>query len=311
MIMLAGIDNRILKHLVEGNLPRVERQPGNYELSSKLDNIKAVLTGETKLTHRPYIYIQYLVDRRGISPNPKDIGKILDHVELYLRGFNIRENQDSNQCALEIDTAFYTSKHGYGTVQAGYRRYASSERNPRSFTWKKTILQWVETTRDRLRHSNQDEPLSRPLVKVGYATALSRLDEHKNHTGSNYIMNLVEAICKAYFRERWSIKQYVLFKVAHHTHAMFGEILCTRLAQAYTTHGGGFCHHAAGISLGAVHKLDDLYWGRVQRELLNEKHGFWDNMRDASLQLRGTTQACNQAIQERNDADRANVEARA
>ncbi|KAF7884702.1 uncharacterized protein EAF02_005038 [Botrytis sinoallii] len=310
MIMLAGIDKRILKHLVEGNLPSVERNPDNYEFSSKLKNMRAVLTGETKLTHRPYIYIQYLVDKKGISPTPKDIGEILDHVELYLEGFNIKENQASNDCALEIDTAFHTTKHGYNTVQAGYRRYASSERNPRSLTWKKTILQWVETTRDRLRYSEKDEPLSRPLVEVGYATALSRLDEHKNHTGSNYIMNLIEAICKAYFREKWSIKQYVLFKIAHHTHAMFGEILCTRMAQAYTTHGGGFCHHAAGISLGAVHKMDDLYWRRVQRDLLNERHGFWDNMREASLQLRETTRACNQAIQEREDSEKAVKESR-
>lgn len=42
----------------------------------------------------------------------------------------------------------------------------------------------------------EDEPFNPSLREVGYGTDISRLDDHKNHSGSNHLMNLAEACCR-------------------------------------------------------------------------------------------------------------------
>lgn len=115
---------------------------------------------------------------------------------------------------------------------------------------RKNALEFIAAVRCRLHGMNPDSPLSRPLCEVGYATfPLSRLRDHKSHKDSNYLMNLIEAVCKWRFVNKYEIKGYVLFHLFEAAQSTVGEILFSRLSQCYMTRGGGFSHYPAGRSV--------------------------------------------------------------
>jgi hypothetical protein len=91
-------------------------------------------------------------------------------------------------------------------------------------------------------------------------------------------MNLMEAIFM-YLGTKVSIKQYVVMELVHHTHAMFAEILLSRLALAYINQGGGFSHCAAGMSHAGAFKVDADYWRIAQEKLVNS-HAFRKRVED-------------------------------
>ena len=59
-----------------------------------------------------------------------------------------------------------------------------------------------------------DTPLYAPLAETVYATQYKGLREHENHTKSNYLINLAEAIC-AIFTDlsKYHIAQHVISPV--------------------------------------------------------------------------------------------------
>jgi hypothetical protein len=260
-MMMVGWDPLILKHLVHGNIPAQRRKIP--ELQKKLNQLRNLPAG----IRTPSIYMQYLVDRDGNSPPPKVLLEILDHVEVYTNGL---EGSDvkSNILAMLVDTASPTKTWSKTTVQRGERRYIEGPNQA------KTCLAWVEASRQRLDSLPEDVPLARPWAECGYATVPNeRLEQHARHSSSNYLMNLTEAICKAKFAGRFYIEQYVVHHIAHHTHAMYGEILASRIALVYTRQGGGFCHFKAGVSHSGAEKAekaDAEYYTRIQKDLCKD-----------------------------------------
>jgi len=128
---------------------------------------------------------------------------------------------------------------------------------------------WAAKCRARLQNEDQQSPLPRPLVEVGYASALKRLDQHQKHQSSNYLMNLTEAICKVEFPD-FFIKQFVVFHIFDVTHAMFGEIIISRLAQAYVSHGGGFCHFMAGVSHRGAKEMKEVAYRELRQKVFQD-----------------------------------------
>jgi hypothetical protein len=168
-----------------------------------------------------------------------------------------------------------SSKWTKQASEAGGRRYCGKD------SAKKNILNWIEAIRARLQTEPAGDPLSRPLSEVGYATYPDhRLKQHRMHDSSNYIMNIVDAICRADF-PNYKISQFVIFRLFDPMQGRLAEILFTRFAQGYITHGGGFSHAQAGASffhandlpIGDYKKLkikaqrDPIYLARLQKEV--------------------------------------------
>ncbi|KAL9116917.1 MAG: hypothetical protein Q9187_006555, partial [Circinaria calcarea] len=93
------------------------------------------------------------------------------------------------------------------------------------------------------------QPLANPLVEIGYAKhPVARLAQHKKHSSSNYIMNLVEAACRVRYGLSYGMQQFIIYRIFAARQAAPAEILFTRLAQGYIEDGGGFSHALAGRS---------------------------------------------------------------
>jgi hypothetical protein len=264
--MLASFDSKVLKHLVMGDIPRAARQDRQLEKAlRKLMNME-------KKTRCPSIYIQYLVDNQGFSPTPKKLYEILDDAEKYTIGFQDQSNTDSSDFAKKIEGRTLKSIFNVQGRPTGERKYVKKKEHVTNIT------AWLAATRARLHGCPQDEPLARPLCEVGYATKpVERLERHSKHQSSNYIMNLTEAICKTKFPQ-YFIAQFVLFHMFHPVHAMVGEIICSRLSQCYTAHGGGFSHHAAGQSVAGASEMPVTYY-RDLRNVVFSSPMYQDNMR--------------------------------
>jgi hypothetical protein len=247
--MLASIDPLILQHIVSGDLPAAEHK------NRKLMNMLAELKRKRPSDVFPSIYIQYLVDSSGTSPTAAELSEMLDDVELYIEGYDKTSGaEDSSKFAARVDGRRSSGIFNQKISDKGIRRYCMKDSHF------KTLKVWIANTRSRLVGCPPGEPLKRPLCEVGWAKKLKqRLDAHAKHNSSNYIMNLMEAISAVKYK-KYFIAQYGIFHIFDQVHAMLGEILCSRIAQAYISHGGGFSHHAAGIShQGANTMLEDDY----------------------------------------------------
>ena len=137
-------------------------------------------------------------------------------------------------------------------------------------------------TRTRIQHYPPNVPLQRPLSEVGWARNLQeRLDQHTKHQSSNYLMNMTESICRVKYKD-YGIRQYGIFRIFETEHAMLGEILCSRIAQAYTSHGGGFSHHSAGISTPGAYKLGEDVYRNYRIETYDDPE-WQQNMQEAAV----------------------------
>lgn len=256
-LMLLGFDPDILHAFVEGDIPKQAKS--NRSLDRKLRLIKNV----EKEEYCPSIYAQYLINSLGESPTPATLLKIMDSIELYSKGLGTRD-AESESLAAKVDTARPTQNWSMATARKGERRYLKGDKQ------RNICIQWIKNVRERLKDLEMNKPLDRPLVEVGYATSpTDRLNQHRTHSSSNYLMNLTEAVCKIN-HPAYKIEQFVLFKLVHVTHAMYAEIISTRMALAYTSQGGGFCHFVAGISHTKAKTPPEGYYYRCQEDLMRD-----------------------------------------
>ncbi|KAF7915108.1 hypothetical protein EAE99_010304 [Botrytis elliptica] len=256
LFMSACIHPDVLKHLVQGDLPKAYSDPSMISMRA---HMASMMEGHKK-EKRIFIYIHYLVNEIGVPPSPSKLEHILNIADIYIRGFGKPNDQASYQISKKIDEVVGNHK----AEPDGKRRYIKGN------TQYKVINEWISLVRKRIEFdqfkNRWDEPLSRPISEVGFASSLQRLDQHRKHVSSNYIMNLIEAI----FATEGGIyknHQYVIFNCVEPCHGTFGEILCSRYAQAYSSHGGGFSHFVAGVDQiedGGVIHGDEVEKGRME-----------------------------------------------
>jgi hypothetical protein len=259
-VMMIGWDPLILKHLVHGDIPSQYQKGG--ELSKKLRALKNL----PKNIETPSIYMQYLVDLDGNAPPQKDLLKILDYAEDYVQGLNDPNNKTSHALALIVDQALPSKVWNREKAMRGERRYIEGRTQARKCN------AWIAAARQCLEGLSPDESPARPWAECGYATHPNeRLDQHAKHTSSHYLMNLTDAICKTQFQGKYTISQFVVHQLIHYTHAMYGEVLASRIGLVYTNQGGGFCHFQAGVSHASVSKTDKGHFSRKQTLMSKNK----------------------------------------
>ncbi|CAG8956211.1 hypothetical protein HYFRA_00003591 [Hymenoscyphus fraxineus] len=183
-------------------------------------------------------------------------------IELYIRGF-AKVDEESSKLAEKVDGAISPIADPVNTKE-GYRRYFKSEAQV------KICREWIECVRLRLSILPPNDALDRPLSEVGYAThGITRLKSHATHRSSNYLTNLADAVCCIQQPRRFYIRQFILNYTVYYNDASFAEIMASRLALCYTSIGGGFSHHAAGLSYGGANNVEKDYYPKRQRELFS------------------------------------------
>jgi hypothetical protein len=297
-LMVLGWDPLVLHHFVRGDIPKAYEE--NRDLRKILQSQR---TTATKVA-RPCIYAQYLADGEGNSPTVATLNKILDSVDIYIRSFELDGDLESAEFAHGVDLAASKTVTGFVkyTLQKandGERRYIQGDEQL------KKCKEWVFNSREQLKGV---DPTSRPRPwsEVGYTSfPFDRLAQHLAHSSSNYLMNLTESICKEKF-QRYKIRQFVVFRVVHPAHAMFAEILASRIGLAYTTQGGGFCHHSAGQSHGGIHDITPEMFEGLQKRLWKDP-AFNDRVNADLQMIRDRTQlnlTCVAAIERIDELDK-------
>ncbi|MCJ1247196.1 hypothetical protein MMC30_004410 [Trapelia coarctata] len=251
--ILASTDATIIRHIINGNLARAWKKDCNVH-----NKLYAMLQ---RPNEQPAIYMQLLVDERGLSPSPARLSQVIDQMRFYYA--RETNSEEDIKRLIKIETSFNQRSFKYGRrehVVAEKLKYLTSASNKYSkelqisSSHSVNILAFANSLEHRLesyRNTPQwTQPLDAPLVEIGYTAAVKeRLAAHRSHhPSSNYIMNLVEAICQVLWRDKFKMTQFVIFRIFNPPQAVAAEILFTRLAQGYTKDGGGFSHALAGRS---------------------------------------------------------------
>jgi hypothetical protein len=246
----------------------------NVALENKTDaRVKAALKSVRRGNDVPGIYWQGLVDQTTKeSPTPDEIREMLDVMENYCT-----QGPTYDILASEIESALFPRrKNLLKNQQYGWRRYlkrSSPRRNPRTGITPdpnhtpsptcelkaKLFIAAVRRRLDKLSPNEQVLPLELPLVEIGYAhNCPNRLKNHKNHTSSNYLMNLMEAVA-TYLKSRgrfagrsYRMAQHIIYNLWQPEQGILAEMLFTRIGHGYIYNGGGFSHHPAGLSNESV-----------------------------------------------------------
>jgi hypothetical protein len=270
VIMLAGMNGLVLEHLIKGDIPKAALN--NPELKKTLDGF--FIRGIGSIT--PSIYLQCLVNANGDSPSADFLLWILKDIELYMRGWRDPDDKESDERAKRIDLQVY---------RKGTRKYIESQAHY------DTLKAWITVVKARCHNvpaEKRSQPLARPLSEIGWAKDLEkRLAQHRRHSSSNYLMNLTEAACNTHYGG-YRIYQYGIFRVFEEYHAMLGEIMCSRIGQAYISHGGGFSHCAAGISHQGAYQLRETDYRLLRLEVANGPN-FVPNMRAETRKTKQVT----------------------
>ncbi|KAF2444390.1 hypothetical protein P171DRAFT_521728 [Karstenula rhodostoma CBS 690.94] len=130
--------------------------------------------------------------------------------------------------------------------EKGYRKYRTTK-GPNSNKQRMEHLRTFCNAFEKHTLDHAEDASSHPLREVGYSKRCHyRLQQHRCHTSSNWLMNLIEAICEEAFNSRFHLAQFVVARLFAPAQASVAEILVTRLAEGYITSGVGMSFWNAG-----------------------------------------------------------------
>lgn len=153
----------------------------------------------------------------------------------------------NNAEALQIDLHKH-SKTTVSKIRAGDRKYLEKKALHLSTVFKSKAA--IEATSVGLTPAQMDESMDQPLRAVGYGKMVTvRKRNHAAHRSSNFLMNLLEAIC-AVFPNRlggdlFVMKFEVIFLMWKASQCMLAEEMFDAIAQSNADGGRGFCQLTA------------------------------------------------------------------
>lgn len=296
--ILATMPQSLLLELISGNIAR--------EYCKRSGKVWDVLRHyKTRGSSQPSIYVQVLADDRGESPSCNELTQMIGFLRAYM------EDED-DKLAYDVDRPM-NSHWTPSKAQDGARKYLSTDKRknaphqPRPSREKKLerFCDKLEARIKKIPKAQWDEPfLGHPVTEVGYAlNATKRFQQHKDHTSSNWLMNLLEAVSVARFQGRFTMHQFVVFFIWDQPQAIIGECLFSKLCRSYIDDGG--CNYAsAGSSNWSILDLSDMdLWRQFQSNTLANTT-FNENIDNYERQLR-------ERWEEREQAKAENIAARA
>ncbi|PPJ55249.1 hypothetical protein CBER1_04257 [Cercospora berteroae] len=240
---------------------------GSWTKSYKRD--PALRTVLKKLRHRaegkrhPFIYLNELCDDQGNAPTANELLRALDKAEAYIA--------NDRDLVRRVDK-WIGSLGVKAEATPNYRRYMfnskyrpSSKRPERARTFFRNLRARIA----KIPADQRDLPLEIPLVEIGYTDNIpERLDCHAKHRGSNFLMNMLEAIL-GLEGSRYRIHQFVIHSCVAQDQVAIAEILFTRLNEGYIGNAGGFSFYPASISVGSGYKYTAKIWEEAERWALD------------------------------------------
>ncbi|KAG9899024.1 hypothetical protein KCU98_g16744, partial [Aureobasidium melanogenum] len=147
-----------------------------------------------------------------------------------------------------------------GRRKQGYSRTDRARRQTRSF------LSAFDARIKNIasKHHDPIRPIPVSLHEYGYGIDMEkRLQDHRRHYKSNYIMNLFESCCKLLFENKFKLHQFVVFLLRRPYQACTAEVLFHLIGQGFITDGAGFSHWPAGLNSAPAFDLDGQHWVRM------------------------------------------------
>ncbi|KAF2261288.1 hypothetical protein CC78DRAFT_608404 [Lojkania enalia] len=217
--------------------------------------------------HRqPSIYVHLLADEEGLAPTANQYMVIRDIILKY-----ITYSGDA-ELAWKIDNVS-NPKTSTGAATQGYRKYLwttdISSRRLKILTkfCDGVYKRWMETP-----PAERETPMAFPPGECGYAlNSHKRLEQHRKHISSNYLMNLVSDICVVLHRDLnlfphlFSMHQFIIYLIFKPQQVEIAEIFCSGLLQVWIEIGGGFNHYPAGLSTASAKKVTPDEWREHDR----------------------------------------------
>ena len=243
----------------------------------------------------PAIYANIFADAAGVPPLAIHWLQWASDCEEYIKQRAAGDRME--EWAEAIDTVWYPLPYKHVVSDRRYcdtwkrtdndssrvEQKPSLKRREKIWDFKNKVLQRAQAACSDGRGL---QPLQGPLCNIGYSkTPMQRLKTHERHTGSNYIMNLTEALFMNRYNNNFRIHQLLLFTCWDAAQPWLGEIALSQLMQCYVFDGTGFSHCQAGCSNNSMFRSgssEDELWARRQCDVL----GRLDRALKAELEIR-------------------------
>ena len=248
--ILAAMHTDLLTSLIDGSLSR--KRSDSSGPNPIVDHLREM---KSRSPEPPSIYLNMICDQMGFPPTPEQWQLVVDDMLMY-----IGSGTASDELALIVDQLIFPTDEWLPELAKKHlRRYTEW----RSFTMKNsmqpdlphrnivnTFANAMQNRIDRrLETSNGHEPFEAPVINIGFTiNPTTRLEDHREHRFSNYIMNLSEALFEHRFPAQFRIQQEIIFTCWRNSQPWIAEIIFTQLAQGYTDKAQGFSHYTAGCS---------------------------------------------------------------
>lgn len=269
----AAIPLKILQTAITGSIPRTFHTEEQVKAFTK--------SARHQAANAPSIYSQYLVNEsNNESPSPIQLRKVIEAIRLYCT----LDEESAHLFAYDVDSIKFSGTALKARSRRGFRKYfeqksdrfGESVDEPSSTKRSKTLdfCDALEHRLDGMPEEQQGEPLTIPLVEIGYTARVEqRLQQHSSHQSSNYIMNLVEAISQHLYNSGdltrlYRMKQFVLYNIWESEQAALAEIFFTHVSHGYTDNGGGFSHYPAGLSNQSANSGNTAFWKSLEQKML-------------------------------------------
>ena len=248
--LFAAINGELLSSLIEGSFSRKAANPST-EISQVLGRMRG------KDPEPPSIYLNALCDFCGVSPTASQWARVCECMLTY-----IANNEEAENLAAEIDQILHPKRTWPRDLAHRHlRRYSdfgsgnsTTFASPKTRENRRSIInefaqRMLGRTRAQITAGKANSPLDSPVINIGFSIhAGRRLEDHRLHRGSNYLMNLSEACFCYCYGNHFGLQQRVIFNCYRHPHPWLAKIVFTHLAQGYTEDACGFSHYTAGAS---------------------------------------------------------------
>ncbi|KAF2744422.1 hypothetical protein M011DRAFT_380221, partial [Sporormia fimetaria CBS 119925] len=214
---------------------------------------------------QPHIYAHFLVSPHGIPPSPTHLLAIRDVLQTYLS-----QTADANALAHAIDNISATSTPFPPVLSAaGLRKYLRTEHNVNSLTRIESLYKLcsgLTRVHNATAPEERDIPSRYPISECGYALdAIRRIQQHRGRRGSNYVMNLVEDVCRYLHRNspdfpEYRMRPWIIYSIFRAQQAGVAEMLCSGLLGVWVEEGGGVNHYPAGLSVRSAWLVEPEEW---------------------------------------------------
>lgn len=288
-LIVWSTDRHIHNAILSGNFPE------RYRRDTIFRNAVLVVQHRTKeVGKQPCIYANFIAHgHTGEMMTARQLRKLVEMLRQYF---------------IDDQFAFIIDQVMPGQAKNGCRRYLSESIGDASIPSRVKSLGVL--CRALLRRADeatdQDVPLRGSLSEFGYThDPETRLRNHADHIGSNFLMNLVDAICQVYLQD-FMLYQFVVYPIPDLDLVELAEIYFTRAGQGYLENGGGFSHALAGGSTNAKKNYDteewESFWDYSAATYMDSNKREWDTqMEIRTRQLQQEVQFIEQTYAEQND----------